>query len=182
MERTPVTNGRLASLLQGSKVEWDLLEQGYGPLLRLVEKLLGVVPNCDRYLEIWPPAFRTYNVLVPNMLNLPAPVLGVGGPAPGVVGLAMYVASRTAGCPYCSVHSCSFAMRRGAPPQVLASVLRSRRCVGPRPGRGPKPSADRRAHSLRLRACGAVGRGRRGARHLAVGAPAPASAPLLDQT
>jgi len=40
----------------------------------------GMVPNCDPYLEIWPPAFRTYNLMVPNLLNLPAPVLGVGGP------------------------------------------------------------------------------------------------------
>jgi alkylhydroperoxidase family enzyme len=81
------------------------------------------VPNCDRYLEIWPPAFRTYNLLVPNLLNLPVPVLGLGGPPPGVVGLAMYVSSRMAGCPYCSAHSCSFALRRGASPEKVAAAL-----------------------------------------------------------
>jgi hypothetical protein len=85
--------------------------------------LLGVVPTCDRYLEIWPPAFRSYNVMVPNFLNLPVPVLGVGGPPPGAVGLAMYVASRTAACPYCTAHSCSFAMRRGASAQTVAAAL-----------------------------------------------------------
>ncbi len=85
--------------------------------------MLGVVPTCDRYLEIWPPAFRTYNILVPNLLNLPVPVLGLGGPPAGVVGLAMYVASRVAGCPYCSAHSCSFAMRRGATPDKVAAAL-----------------------------------------------------------
>ena len=74
-------------------------------------------------LEIWPPAFRTYNIMVPNLLNLPVPVFGVGGPPPGVVGLAMYAASRVAGCAYCSAHSCSFAMRRGASPAKVAAAL-----------------------------------------------------------
>jgi len=113
----------LTPLLHVSRVGWDVLEDRYGALLRLVNTVLGVVPNCDRYLEIWPPAFRTYNVLVPNLLNLPVPVLGLGGPPPGVVGLAMYVASRTAGCPYCSAHSCSFAVRRGAAPDKVAAAL-----------------------------------------------------------
>lgn len=113
----------LAPLLHESRVGWDVLEDRYGALLRLVDTVLGVVPNCDRYLEIWPPAFRTYNIMVPNLLNLPVPVLGLGGPPPGVVGLAMYVASRIAGCPYCSAHSCSFAMRRGAGPDQVAAAL-----------------------------------------------------------
>ena len=115
--------GSLTPLLHESRVDWDVLNDHYGPLLRLVDTVLGVVPNCDRYLEIWPPAFRTYNIMVPNLLNLPVPVLGLGGPPAGVVGLAMYVASRTAGCPYCSAHSCSFAMRRGASPDKVATAL-----------------------------------------------------------
>ena len=113
----------LTPLLHDAMVDWEVLEDRYGPLLELVDTVLGVVPNCDRYLEIWPPAFRAYNILVPNLLNLPMPVLGVGGPPPAVVGLAMYVASRTAECPYCSAHSCSFAMRRGAPPETVAAAL-----------------------------------------------------------
>lgn len=113
----------LTSLLHPSLVSWDDLHARHDPLLRLVDALLGVIPNCDRYLEIWPPAFRTYNVMVPNLLNLPVPVLGIGGPPPGVVGLGMYVASRTAGCAYCSAHSCSFALRRGAPAGTLAAAL-----------------------------------------------------------
>lgn len=115
--------GSLTPLLHESRISWDVLEERYGALLRLVDTVLGVVPNCDRYLEIWPPAFRTYNIMVPNLLNLPVPVLGLGGPPPGVVGLAMYVASRVAGCPYCSAHSCSFAMRRGAAPDKVAAAL-----------------------------------------------------------
>ena len=37
--------------------------------------------------------------------------------------MSMYVASRTSECPYCSAHTCSFAMRRGASPQKLAQAL-----------------------------------------------------------
>ena len=62
--------------------------------------------------------------MVPNLLNLPAPILGFGGPPSHVVGLAMYVASRTAGCSYCSAQSCWFAMRGGATAaQVAAAVV-----------------------------------------------------------
>lgn len=113
----------LTPLLRDSMVSWEVLDDRYGPFLKLVDTVLGVVPHCDRYLEIWPPAFRTYNIMVPNFLNLPVPVFGVGGPPASVVGLAMYVASRTAECPYCSAHSCSFALRRGAAPEKVAAAL-----------------------------------------------------------
>ena len=112
----------LASLLRDDMVSWEVLERRYGSLLELVRVLLGVVPNCDRYLEIWPPAFRSYNVMVPNLLNLPSPVLGVGG-APGDVVGWMYVSSRVAECPYCTAHSCSFALRRGASAEKMAQAL-----------------------------------------------------------
>lgn len=95
----------------------------YGPMLELVRMLLGVVPNCDRYLEIWKPAFRTYNIMVPNFLNLPVSVFGVGGAPADVVGMGMYVTSRTAECPYCTAHACSFALRRGASPERMAQAL-----------------------------------------------------------
>ena len=113
----------LASLLYEHRLPWSVLHDRYGPLLELVRALLGVVPNCDRYLEIWPPAFRTYNVLVPNFLNLPVSVLGLGGAPAHVVGLGMYVVSRVAECPYCSAHACSFALRRGASPEQMAEAL-----------------------------------------------------------
>lgn len=122
-EETLEPQPSLAQLLHGSTVGWDDLDARYHSLLELVRALLGVVPNCDRYLEIWPPAFRMYNVMVPNLLNLPVPVLGIGGPPPSVVGLAMYVASRTAACSYCSAHSCTFALRRGADPEKVATAL-----------------------------------------------------------
>lgn len=112
----------LASLLDAEAVPFAVLHGRYGALLELVRKLIGVVPNCDPYLEIWPPAFRTYNVMVPNLLNLPLALWRVGMPA-DVVGLAMYASSRAAGCPYCSAHTCSFALRRGATPEKVAHAL-----------------------------------------------------------
>jgi alkylhydroperoxidase family enzyme len=102
----------LVKLLKADAVPFETLHARYGGLLELVRTLIGVVPNCDPYLEIWPPAFRTYNVMVPNFLNLPFMVWGMGAPR-DIVGLALYAASRTAGCAYCSAHSCSFALRRG---------------------------------------------------------------------
>lgn len=100
----------------------ETLRARYGSLLELVRSLIGVVPNCDSYLEIWPPAFRSYNVMVPNLLNLPALIWGIGAPR-ATIGLALYTASRVAGCPYCSAHTCSFALRRGASPAEVAAVL-----------------------------------------------------------
>lgn len=113
----------LATLLHEDLVEWDVLEERYRPLLELVRTLLGVVPNCDRYLEIWEPAFRAYNIMVPNFLNLPFSIFGFRAAPADVVGMGMYVTSRTAECPYCSAHACSFALRRGASPEKMAQVL-----------------------------------------------------------
>src|SRR4028119_1087982 len=112
----------LVELLEQEAVPFETLHTRYGSLLELVRKLLGVVPNCDPYLEIWPSAFRTYNVMVPNLLNLPLMVWGFGAPR-STLGLAMYVSSRTAGCMYCSAHSCTFALRRGATVDEVASAL-----------------------------------------------------------
>jgi alkylhydroperoxidase family enzyme len=117
------SNDVLASLLKQDSVPMETLHQRYGALLQLVRILIGVVPHCDTYLEIWPPAFRTYNLLVPNLLNLPFSVFGLGGAPKDIVGMGMYVVSRTAECPYCSAHTCSFALRRGASPEKMAQAL-----------------------------------------------------------
>ncbi len=113
----------LTSLLDGDIVPMPVLHERYGPLLKLVKVLIGVVPNCDSYLEIWPPAFRTYNIVVPNFLNLPFGIFGIGGAPKALVGLGTYVASRSAECPYCSAHTCSFALRRGVSPEKVANAL-----------------------------------------------------------
>lgn len=121
IERIP--DDTLVPLLAASAVPMETLQERYGPLLELVRVLIGVVPNCDAYLEIWPPAFRTYNLLVPNFLDLPSGIFGVGDAPKDLVGLGMYVASRAAECPYCSAHTCSFALRRGAILETVAKAL-----------------------------------------------------------
>lgn len=103
----------LAQQLQPSAIAFDILHKNYRPMLGLVRELIGVVPNCDPLLEIWPIGFRTYNLLVPNCLNLPFSMFGFGLDK-AILGLAMYTASRAAACAYCSAHTCSFALRRGA--------------------------------------------------------------------
>jgi alkylhydroperoxidase family enzyme len=112
----------LVSLLEREAVPMETLRSRYGALLALVDTLLGVVPNCDPYLEIWPTAFRSYNVMVPNLLNLPPLIWGLGAPR-STIGLAIYVASRSAECAYCSAHTCTFALRRGATVEQVAHAL-----------------------------------------------------------
>lgn len=103
----------LSEWIEPDTVNLATLQKRYAPLLGLVKNLLGVVPNCDEYLEVWPVGFRTYNLMVPNFLNLPQLLFGIGAPK-DLVGLALYASSRASECPYCSAHCCSFALRRGA--------------------------------------------------------------------
>ncbi len=114
----------LAEVLAEDRIEFSELEQQYRPVLNLVDVLIGVVPKCDPYLEIWQPGFRTYNLIVPNFLNLPQSLLGRGAPK-DVVGLGMYASSRAADCMYCSAHTCSFALRRGSSPDAVTGESRT---------------------------------------------------------
>ena len=114
----------LAELIAGDRVPLDELHRRYGPVLNMVEVLIGVVPNSDAYLEIWPPGFRTYNLMVPSFLNLPPMLVGRGAPK-NLVGLGMYASSRAASCAYCSAHTCSFALRRGASPDAVTATDRT---------------------------------------------------------
>ncbi|WP_114783204.1 carboxymuconolactone decarboxylase family protein [Botryobacter ruber] len=102
----------LAEALKPVAVDWETLHKQYNPLLVLVRELIGIIPNCDPVLEIWPPGFRTYNLLVPNMFNLPNTLFGSKS-FKASMGLAMYASSKAA-CAYCTAHACSFALRRGA--------------------------------------------------------------------
>lgn len=108
----------LAQELESELVSEEHLNANYKPVLQMVRELIGVIPNCNPVLEIWPPAFRSFNLLVPNLLNLPASLLGQGAPK-DLVGIAMYSSSNAAGCPYCTAHHCSFAIRRGADPNAV---------------------------------------------------------------
>lgn len=102
----------LSEGLKPAYVDFETLHKRYNPLLGLVRELIGVIPNCDPILEIWPPGFRTYNLLVPNLFNLPNMLLDKKS-LKASIGLAMYASSKAA-CAYCTAHSCSFALRRGA--------------------------------------------------------------------
>ena len=114
-------NATLRPLIHDDAVPMETVRQRYGRLLDLIRTMLGVVPNSFPYLEIWPIALRTLNVMVPNLLNLPILLWGIGAPR-HIVGLSMYAASRAAGCAYCSAHACSFALRRGAPPASIVGA------------------------------------------------------------
>ncbi len=61
--------------------------------LLLLEKL-GVTPRCDQYLELWPPGFETYNVMVPNLFDIPFCDFGVGTLTPDLRSIPAYVSSR----------------------------------------------------------------------------------------
>jgi hypothetical protein len=118
---SPARPASLSELLRPASIDLATLRDRYGMLLELVRRLIGVIPHCDGYLEIWPPALRSYNVMVPNFLNLPFFLWGVGAPKTPVA-LAMYAASRSAGCMYCSAHTCAFALRRGAEEPKIATA------------------------------------------------------------
>lgn len=115
--RLPPTT-TLASLLQDHIVPIETLSARHGAAATMAKVLLGIVPNSGKYLEIWPPANRMYYVMVPCFLNLPAFVFGWGAPA-NLISLAVYTSSLAAGCPYCSSHTCTFAVRRGVDAQKL---------------------------------------------------------------
>ena len=94
-------------------VDARTVEQRYPAMISLAREVLGVYANCYSLLELWPVGFRTYNLLIPNFTNIPFSLLGFGPPK-DLLGLAMYESSKTAGCGYCTAHSCTFALRRGA--------------------------------------------------------------------
>lgn len=112
----------LADALASAVVDDALLHERHGPFLQLGRRMLGVQSNIYGYMEIWPTAFRSYNLMVPNFFNTPLPLLGVT-PDAGLIGTAMYASSRAAQCMYCSAHSCTIAQRGGAKRETLEQVL-----------------------------------------------------------
>lgn len=108
----------IEDVLSSKAVSFQELEKNYKPLLMMVRSLIGVVPNCDKTLEIFPPAFITYNLIVPNCLNIPHLLLGWSAPS-DLIGLSLYYASKSYNCSYCMMHTCNFAMRRGVQTDVL---------------------------------------------------------------
>jgi len=72
----------------------------------LVAHVIGVVPRAFGYLEIWPPAFETYALVVPALFDIPRCDAG-GGIGPAARSLVAYASSRGHGCMYCAAHSAS---------------------------------------------------------------------------
>lgn len=117
-----IRNDTLIPLLHEHMIPMEKIEQDYPAFTSIVRVLIGIVPRCDAYLEIWPTAFKSYNLIVPNLMNVPFNQLNVGpgwGKGSALAGLATFVVSRAAECSYCSAHTCSFALRRGASKKAL---------------------------------------------------------------
>jgi len=108
----------LYASLKPKAPSFSYLHKRYNAVLQLVNVLIGTIPNCDPIMEIWPTSFKTYNLFVPNMLNLPASLFGSKS-VKSLMGLAMYQSSAAAGCNYCTAHCCSFAIRRGLDESVI---------------------------------------------------------------
>ena len=68
----------LARVLAPHAVPSEQLPPEHRPVLGVLDELIGVTPNCYPVLALWPPGLRTFNVLVPNMLNLPLGLVGQG--------------------------------------------------------------------------------------------------------
>lgn len=104
--------------LKAKAPSFSELHQYYNSILQLVKILIGTIANSNPVMEIWPTSFRTYNLLVPNLLNLPNSLFG-NKSVKKLVGLATYESSIAAGCNYCAAHTCSFALRRGLDESVI---------------------------------------------------------------
>eukprot|EP00281_Chroomonas_sp_CCMP1168_P021951 CAMPEP_0206228122 /NCGR_PEP_ID=MMETSP0047_2-20121206/9000_1 /ASSEMBLY_ACC=CAM_ASM_000192 /TAXON_ID=195065 /ORGANISM="Chroomonas mesostigmatica_cf, Strain CCMP1168" /LENGTH=840 /DNA_ID=CAMNT_0053651343 /DNA_START=19 /DNA_END=2541 /DNA_ORIENTATION=- len=113
----------LIPLLIDSMVPMEKIYAEYKIPTGAVRELLGMVPPCYSYIEIWPVAFKSYNLMVPNFFNVPFTQirLGPGGSrqAADLQGAAMFAVSKAAECSYCTAHACSYALRRGAAPELL---------------------------------------------------------------
>src|SRR5882724_4434709 len=75
---TAVPADTLSQSLQPAAVEVSRLGEEYRPLLQLVRLVIGVVPNCDSLLAIWPTGFRSYNLLC-RISSIYRSRSGVGG-------------------------------------------------------------------------------------------------------
>jgi hypothetical protein len=112
----------LASLMQSERVPMaDLHRRGYWPVIGLVRALLGVEPLCDEYLCIDEPSFVMYNLLPPNLMDLPALLAWCPERVRALVSAGMTVSSQAASCAYCTAHTCALLVRhtRATPTEAL---------------------------------------------------------------
>ncbi|MGB1277880.1 MAG: carboxymuconolactone decarboxylase family protein, partial [Nannocystaceae bacterium] len=106
-----VQKSTFAQALAPAKVDYEYLRKRYNPFLQLALRFLGVMAHCYPYMEIWPTSFRSYNLMLPNLMEFPGSLFG--SPSIGLRGLGMYASSRAANCMYCSAHCCAVGIRGG---------------------------------------------------------------------
>lgn len=115
----------LSDALRHFRVPHAVLDQRYGRGLGGTRALLGVAPGALALLEIFPPALRTFSVVVPSLACAPHSLLpGLHAPPSRHVALAMYFASRSARCTYSTLTTCAQALRRGAAPAIFTGGRR----------------------------------------------------------
>lgn len=117
-----ISQHTLAWALSAETPSLDAMHRHHGPLLEIARGLLGVVPNCHPLLALHEPEFGKYNVLVPNLLNVPA--IGFSFyRLRKVVSLCMLASSWSAGCRYCTAHACTFAQLRGVDVDSIQAAM-----------------------------------------------------------
>lgn len=121
----------LARLLSRYKIDMATIQSRYRTESEAGRIMLGVVPHAYPYLEIWPTGFETYNVIVPNLLDFPQLMWGLARASRHHVGLMLYSTSRAARCMYCSAHTCTFALRRGATRAQVVAATEGGDALGP---------------------------------------------------
>lgn len=112
-----VRDDTLIKLLLKERVPMSKIIKDYPDFAGIVTVMIGLVPKCDAYLEIWPKAMKSYNLVVPNLMNAPFAQMRLGpGLSRGAAlqGLGQYIVSKSSQCAYCTAHTCSYALRRGA--------------------------------------------------------------------
>ena len=107
----------LANLFKHQKSKQLDVERKYPSNVGLIKELLGFVPETLGHMNNWEPGLISYFLLVPNFLDLPGSLLKTK--TKKLMGISMYEASKTAGCNYCTQHSCTFAQRRGAEGEIF---------------------------------------------------------------
>lgn len=73
---TATAPATLAELIHPHCAPEEEVEEEFGGALRMLEVIIGGVPNCCFYSAIWPPGAYTYHLLPPNFLNLPQSLAG----------------------------------------------------------------------------------------------------------